>query len=123
LGADDVHLGCLTDFPSNFFVTPGQFNVWVESQQVWNRKEKGEFPEMKELKQLVRNIVDPEKHLGHSEGKKHHHHSQQQQQQQQQQQEKEKEEKKTGENGQAAPAADQTQSKIEGEVCVDCKET
>jgi selenoprotein W-related protein len=32
---------------------------------LWSRKAQGRFPEMKELKQLVRDRVAPERHLGH----------------------------------------------------------
>lgn len=45
----------------------GAFNVWVDSQQVWNRKESHRFPELKEIKRAVRDIVEPEKSLGHSD--------------------------------------------------------
>lgn len=34
---------------------------------LWDRKEEGGFPESKELKQRVRNIVAPERFLGHSD--------------------------------------------------------
>ena len=44
----------------------GIFEVRVEGTTVWSRKERERFPEMKELKQLVRNHVAPEKELGHS---------------------------------------------------------
>jgi len=34
---------------------------------VWDRKEDGGFPESKELKQRIRNLVAPERFLGHSD--------------------------------------------------------
>ena len=34
---------------------------------LWSRKEKGRFPDITELKQLVRDAVAPDKPLGHSE--------------------------------------------------------
>ncbi|ORY84922.1 Rdx family-domain-containing protein [Protomyces lactucae-debilis] len=34
---------------------------------IWNRKDEGGFPEAKQLKQLVRNIINPEQDLGHSD--------------------------------------------------------
>ena len=46
---------------------PGVFEVRVGGELVWSREERGRFPEMKELKQLVRDRVSPEKDLGHSE--------------------------------------------------------
>jgi len=36
---------------------------------VWSRAEEGRFPESAELKRKVRDILAPEKHLGHSEDK------------------------------------------------------
>ncbi len=45
----------------------GIFEVRVEGTTVWSRKERERFPEMKELKQLVRDRVAPEKELGHSD--------------------------------------------------------
>jgi selenoprotein W-related protein len=45
----------------------GVFNVWVGNSLVWNRTEIRRFPEMKELKQKVRDIVNPERGLGHSD--------------------------------------------------------
>lgn len=45
----------------------GIFEVRVEGTMVWSRKERERFPEMKELKQLVRDRVAPEKELGHSD--------------------------------------------------------
>jgi selenoprotein W-related protein len=34
---------------------------------VWSRHERGRFPDIKELKQLVRDVVAPGKSLGHSD--------------------------------------------------------
>lgn len=45
----------------------GVFDVRVDGDLVWSRKEHGRFPEMKELKQLVRDRVAPERSLGHSD--------------------------------------------------------
>lgn len=47
----------------------GRFTVSVNNTPLFDRKEQGRFPEIKELKQLVRDKVNPEKNLGHSEGK------------------------------------------------------
>ncbi|KAB8074662.1 Rdx family-domain-containing protein [Aspergillus leporis] len=40
-----------------------------ETQQtvLWNRKTNGGFPEVKVLKSLVRNVIDPSKDLGHTD--------------------------------------------------------
>lgn len=45
----------------------GVFEVWVEGQRVFSRAEAGRFPESKELKQLVRDLVAPGRDLGHSD--------------------------------------------------------
>jgi selenoprotein W-related protein len=47
--------------------TGGVFEIRVDQTLVWSRAEQGRFPEMKDLKQLVRNAVAPGKDLGHSE--------------------------------------------------------
>ena len=47
--------------------TGGVFEVRVNDEKVWGKKEQGRFPESKELKQLVRDRVAPEKDLGHSD--------------------------------------------------------
>lgn len=45
----------------------GVFEVRVNGEALWSRKEQGRFPDLKELKQLVRNVIAPDKNLGHSE--------------------------------------------------------
>jgi selenoprotein W-related protein len=45
--------------------TGGIFEIRVDARTVWSRKEKGHFPEAKELKQIVRDIVAPGRDLGH----------------------------------------------------------
>jgi len=45
----------------------GVFDVRVEGARIWSRQEAGRFPDIKELKQLVRDRVSPGKDLGHSE--------------------------------------------------------
>lgn len=45
----------------------GVFDVSVDGERVWSRAERGRFPELRELKALVRDRVAPEKELGHSE--------------------------------------------------------
>ncbi len=47
--------------------TGGIFEVRVDDELVWSRKDKGRFPDIKELKKIVRDITAPEKDLGHSE--------------------------------------------------------
>ena len=45
----------------------GTFRVTVDGVVVWNRKDQGRFPEMKELKQRIRDEIAPERDLGHSD--------------------------------------------------------
>jgi selenoprotein W-related protein len=47
----------------------GVFNVRVAGESIWSRTEMQGFPDIKQLKQLVRDRVAPTKDLGHSEGK------------------------------------------------------
>lgn len=61
---DDVY-GVLLH-PSEF---SGRFSVKVDEQIIFDRKVAGRFPDIKELKQLVRDVVNPEKDLGHSDKK------------------------------------------------------
>jgi selenoprotein W-related protein len=45
----------------------GVFEVRVNNEVIWSRKERGRFPENKELKQLVRDRIAPGRSLGHSD--------------------------------------------------------
>ena len=47
--------------------TGGIFKVRTDGDVLWSRKERGRFPELKELKQLIRDRIAPEKDLGHSD--------------------------------------------------------
>ncbi len=49
--------------------TGGVFVVKLDDEVIWSRAEAGRFPESKELKQLVRDRVAPERPLGHSDRK------------------------------------------------------
>ncbi|MEN8109086.1 MAG: SelT/SelW/SelH family protein [Pseudomonadota bacterium] len=59
----DAELGEVALIPG----TGGVFEVRVDGELVWSRKAQGRFPESKELKQLVRDHVAPDKDLGHSD--------------------------------------------------------
>lgn len=61
---DDLH-GVLLQ-PSE---VGGTFLIKIDEQIIFDRKDEGRFPEIKELKQLVRDVVNPEKSLGHSDKK------------------------------------------------------
>jgi len=43
----------------------GIFEIRLNNDVLWSRKEQGRFPDVKELKQRVRDIVAPERDLGH----------------------------------------------------------
>ena len=43
----------------------GVFEVRLDGKLVWSRKDQGRFPEITELKQLVRDHIDPARDLGH----------------------------------------------------------
>lgn len=45
----------------------GTFRVKVDQNEMFDRKKAGRFPETKELKQLIRDVVNPGKDLGHSD--------------------------------------------------------
>jgi len=47
--------------------TNGIFEVRLLGETIFSRRQQGRFPESKELKQLVRDRIAPEKHLGHSD--------------------------------------------------------
>lgn len=47
----------------------GIFEVRANGELVWSRKEQGRFPEITELKQLVRDRIAPERDLGHADRK------------------------------------------------------
>lgn len=49
--------------------TGGRFEIICNQQTIWERKQDGGFPEAKVLKQRVRDIIAPERDLGHSDNK------------------------------------------------------
>jgi selenoprotein W-related protein len=49
--------------------TGGMFSISVNDEVIWDRKAREGFPEAKVLKQLVRDRIDPERSLGHSDHK------------------------------------------------------
>jgi selenoprotein W-related protein len=52
----------------------GTFDIRLDGELIYSRKAAGGFPELKHLKQLIRDRIDPERGLGHSD-----HHDDQQQ--------------------------------------------
>ncbi|QNF32049.1 SelT/SelW/SelH family protein [Adhaeribacter swui] len=49
--------------------TGGVLDIRLNGELIFSRKEAGRFPEAKELKQLIRDIIAPDKPLGHSDRK------------------------------------------------------
>ena len=48
--------------------TGGIFEIHVNGKRIWSRKEQQGFPDIRELMQLVRNEVSPDRSLGHTDG-------------------------------------------------------
>lgn len=46
----------------------GIFEVSVDGAVLWSRATEGRFPELKELKQRLRDRIAPDRPLGHSDG-------------------------------------------------------
>lgn len=65
----DNEIKAVTLIPSE---TNGAFFISVDEKKIFDRKQFGGFPEIKELKQLIRDIVSPGKSLGHSDTPVHH---------------------------------------------------
>ena len=54
-------LGGVTLIPG----TGGIFEIRVDETLIWERKRDGGFPDVKQLKQMVRDRIDPDRDLGH----------------------------------------------------------
>ncbi|MFS4483374.1 SelT/SelW/SelH family protein [Hyunsoonleella sp. 2307UL5-6] len=50
--------------------TGGIFEIYANDKQIWSRKEMKGFPEITELKKRVRDVIAPERDLGHIDRKK-----------------------------------------------------
>jgi len=49
--------------------TGGVFDIRLNGELIFSRKEAQRFPETKEIKQLIRDRIDPQRDLGHSDRK------------------------------------------------------
>lgn len=47
--------------------TGGVFEIRIDDLLVWERKRDGGFPDVRQLKQLVRDRIDPDRSLGHTD--------------------------------------------------------
>ncbi len=45
----------------------GVFEIKLNQELIWSRKNEGRFPDIKELKRLIRDQVAPDKNLGHTD--------------------------------------------------------
>nr|WP_300306322.1 SelT/SelW/SelH family protein [Halomonas sp.] len=43
----------------------GRFEITLDDQLLWERKRDGGFPDIKTLKQRVRDVIEPDRDLGH----------------------------------------------------------
>ncbi len=57
-------LGSVTLTPD---VTGGVFEIRLDGEMIWSRKDKGRFPDIKEIKRLVRDRLAPSRSLGHTD--------------------------------------------------------
>lgn len=63
LSTFDTDLGEVALIPG----TGGVFEMRCDGVAIWSRKAEGRFPEAKEVKQRVRDCIDPGRDLGHSD--------------------------------------------------------
>lgn len=63
----------ITIIPLNSEDTAGRFRIWLTVGEglspilMWDRKVEGNFPELKALKQRIRDHIQPDRSLGHSD--------------------------------------------------------
>lgn len=62
LSTFEKELGSVSLVPDS---TGGVFEIRMDGNTIWSRKVEGRFPEIKEIKQKVRDIVAPSRDLGH----------------------------------------------------------
>ncbi len=61
LSTFSLEMGEVTLIPG----TGGIFEIHLDGELIWERKRDGGFPDVKQLKQLVRDRIDPDRDLGH----------------------------------------------------------
>jgi selenoprotein W-related protein len=59
----EIELGEVVLIPS----AGGVLEVRIDDETIWSRKVAGAFPDLAELKRLIRDRIAPDRHLGHSE--------------------------------------------------------
>ena len=63
----EEELGGVTLVPSTGGRFEINFTAAEETTLIWSRKEEGRFPEAKEAKQRIRDLLCPDRSLGHSD--------------------------------------------------------
>jgi len=61
LSTFSTELGSVTLVPG----TGGIFEIRLDGELVWERKRDGGFPDIRDLKKMVRDLIDPDRDLGH----------------------------------------------------------
>lgn len=61
LSTFSIEMGGVTLTPG----TGGIFEIRLDGELIWERKRDGGFPDIKHLKQMVRDRIDPDRDLGH----------------------------------------------------------
>ncbi|HET8729468.1 MAG TPA: SelT/SelW/SelH family protein [Alphaproteobacteria bacterium] len=61
LSTFSLELGQVTLVPG----TGGIFEIRLDGEVIWERKRDGGFPDVRQLKQMVRDRIDPDRDLGH----------------------------------------------------------
>lgn len=61
LSTFSLEMGAVTLVPA----TGGAFEISLDGEVIWERKRDGGFPDVKQLKQMVRDRIDPDRDLGH----------------------------------------------------------
>ena len=61
LSTFSIEMGEVTLVPG----TGGIFEIRLDGELIWERKRDGGFPDVKQLKQMVRDRIDPDRDLGH----------------------------------------------------------
>ena len=64
LSTFSLEMGSVTLLPG----TGGIFEISLDGTLIWERKRDGGFPDVKVLKQMVRDRIDPDRDLGHIDG-------------------------------------------------------
>ncbi len=64
LSTFSLEIGSVTLIPG----TGGIFEITLDGLLIWERKRDGGFPDVKVLKQMVRDRIDPDRDLGHIDG-------------------------------------------------------